>query len=164
MTIHSTARYTNVMARLASYLTAQVLTGSPTWVVEGNRPTGCERWVRLSFELLPEQWSGYYDATQVAVDARMLIVCDLFWPDGSEGTPFDAYEIDRAADDLLHLLRFLSLSFYDYSSDPASPTAVAGAQIRVIDPPELRTLTAADGRARRQVVAEARWYARHTPA
>jgi len=164
-TIDATARFTNVIAALNNHLSDMSISGVVKKVLEGETgfvPTANQPWVRLTVGSAREAVSGYFSATQTAERIDVLITVDVFFPDGTEAQPANGYEVTKAADDVAHGFRYLSLPFSDYSSDPANPTNVTGARIRVIEPPTISRLPSMDGYVRRRVQATAFWHLRHT--
>ena len=162
MAIHATERYANVRARLTGYLSGLTVHGSPTWTTELQQPVGATEWARVTYIPQPETWSGQHSSgSAAALDARVLVTVDLFYHQDDTGTGVDLYAVDRAADDVAYGLREMSLSFLDYATTPATPSAVTGERLRCIDPPTIARFDPSQGRARRQITAEVRWVMRH---
>ncbi len=164
-TIDPTARYTNVFAAINGHIAGLSISGAPKIVLEGE--TGFvsadnEPWVRVTIDNVGQVPSGNFSSTQTVERVDLLVTVYVFFVDGTEAQPSNGYAVTKAADDVAHGLRLMSLAFSDYSDDPANPTDVPGARIRVIDPPSISRLPSVDGYVRRQVQAVAFWHARHT--
>jgi len=159
----ATARFANVKARLFSHVATLDLGAAVYYEGDTSARTDTEEsWVRLAVRPLSEDWSGHHSASYRALDARVLLIADVFVRDAAaSGEVHDAYLADRIADTLTDALRALSLDFLDYSSNPASPATVADARLRAIEAPAQTWLPADGGWSRRQVSVEVRWIARH---
>ena len=163
--IDPTARYANVIARLNNYfadldipgVNKAVLAGETGFVPQSNQP-----WVRYSITNVDQKNDGRFNSAQTAQRVEILITADVFFPDGTETQPFNAYAIVDAADAVAHNLRRLNLSFIDYSSDPANPSTVSDARIRTLLPPSIERLPPDGGFERRQVTLTVMWHLRHT--
>ena len=155
-TIDPTARMANVVARLNVYLAALQIAGGPKIVLLGENgfvPQRNQPFVRFSLDGVGTRHAGHYSATQTAERVDMLLTADVFYADGTETNPANAYAILKTADDVAHALRRLNLDLQDYSSDPASPTGVSGVRIRALTPPDSTPLPSSDGWARHRVPA-----------
>lgn len=163
MAIHATARVEWAIARLTAWAKGLSLTGSPL-ISRADGPPRSDTagpWVRLTFDEATRTPMGRFNATQTAVQIRLLMVADVFWPEVSSEAigSTDLYGDLRVASELADAAQFLDLTFLDYTI-PATPAAVSGALITVdrIDP--IRRLTEDAGFKRRQVRCYPQWIAR----
>lgn len=156
MTIHASERWVNVKASIFTWVLALPLTGAPPWVVEGQARAQAHDgpWARLTLTPVQEVGSGMWSSTARAMRQDLIIVADLWWPDGSVDLTQDAYALDRAADDLVSALRYADIPLLDYVSDPDSPTDLTGHAIRILEP-QRAARAAADGFQRVQITADA---------
>jgi hypothetical protein len=160
MSIHASARLSNVKRSLFAWLDAQVvaleLPGAPALVLDGGEraPDGGP-WIRAVVQPLGARRTGRADADHLASFREVLLVVDLFWPRDR-----DIYQVDEAAELLADALDLLSLPLNDYA-DPAAPVAIAGARLRNLDgvPIPLRVELEAEW-DRRQIRAPIGWTAR----
>ena len=163
MAIHATARVEWAIARLSAWATGLSLTGSPVISLADGPPRSdtAGPWVRLTFDEAGRTFRGRYNATQTAIEIRLLMVADVFWPEVSSQAiaSTDLYGDLRAASELAEALQFLALDFYDYTT-PATPATVSGVALTCqrVDP--IRRLPPDEGVKRRQVRAYVDWIAR----
>jgi len=164
-TIDPTAREANVLARINTYLNGLSVHGAPKLVLIGENgfvPQRNNPFVRFDWTAISSRDAGRHSATQVATRVDKLLTADVFYADGTERDPHNAYDIVRAADDVAHGLRRMNLDLQDYSDTPAAPTAVTGVRIRALDPPDTTPLPSSDGWARYRVKVPVTWDLRHT--
>ena len=163
MAIHALARYTNVRARIGVWADTLTITGTPQLVHDGaprSRTDKATGWTRLTIEPLPET-GGWTGPSALYSRGQVLVIFDVFWPDGSEGrSGYNAHDIDQAADDYADVLRNLSLSFLDYSSDPSSPSTVTGFRLRNIGSVTPQRVPTSNNYAQRRVSATLTWWVR----
>lgn len=162
MATHATMRHDYVEARLMVWLTALSITGTPA-VQHARVPRQATAtpapWVRVAFRPLDPTHRGRITATQSALGMAVLVVCDLFYPDGEDGATFNLYSPQQAAADLQAQLQFLTLSFLDYTI-PAAPVTFADTALRITRPVTVRYLDPSDGFRRQQVRATVEWTGR----
>ena len=161
MATHATMRADFVEARIMAHLAGLTITGTPT-VQHADAPRSAQTAppiLRASFRPLPPQHRGRFDGNSSALGMAVLVLIDLFFGDGDDGSTFNLYSPQKAAADLQCAMQYLSLSFLDYST-PASPAVVADACLRVIQPVAVSHLNPADGLRRRQVRAVVEWIGR----
>lgn len=161
MAIHATGRVEWAIARLTAWAKGLSLTGSPS-VSRADGPARSAEmgpWVRLTFDEAARAPMGRFSATQTAVEIRLLMVADVFWPETpSEASP-DLYGDLRAASELADAMQHLDLTFLDYTT-PATPLTVSDCSIKVLRVEPVRRLPPDAGFKRRQVRCFPRWVAR----
>lgn len=163
MAIHATARVEWAIARLTAWAKGLSLTGSPL-ISRADGPPRSDTagpWVRLTFDEASRTPMGRFSATQTAVEIRLLMVADVFWPEVSSEAiaSTDLYGDLRVASEIAEAMQFLSLGFLDYTT-PATPAAVADCTITIQRVEPIRRLAEDGGFKRRQVRAFAGWPAR----
>lgn len=157
--MHATARNLNVLRRLNGWAASLGVSGNPRPVLlsDDRSKVGPDATVRWTLTPVGASFEGRYSATAAAFGSSALLTADVFWPTGEQDSASNVYAPDEAADDIKSALSRLALTLLDYSTDPSNPTTVSDAYIRCIGVPEVRTLNAADGFSRRQVVASIMW-------
>ena len=116
-------------------------------------------YIRASFRPLQPLDGGRWDATHSQKRMALLLVLDLFWPDGQSGeTPTSLYT-PAAAAELDNELQYLTLSFQDYST-PSSPVTVSDAFIKVTRQVSIQNMTPQRPYLRWQVRAQPEWVGR----
>lgn len=163
MSIHGSERWSNVKASVFAYVMALQISGSPPWVVEGQPRAQAQEgpWARLGLRPVDETMAGEWSTTARASRVDFLIVVDLFWPDGSTAQVVNTYALDKAADDLIHSLRYADIPMKDYAADAENPSTLTGHAIRLMELPIRSERQAAEGFHRVQILADAYHHIQH---
>jgi len=163
MAIDSTAKLSNVKARVYEYLHTLTISGGPSIadVEEGRRGADDSPWLRVSIEPGTGINDGRFSATQTATRTPLLIILDLFFPGYDSDRSRNIYTIDDAAADLVDSFLHASLGMKDYAI-PSSPVAISDASIFFLTPPTVTRLAPAGSLVRRQVTAVGWWHSRKT--
>lgn len=160
--MHASARRRNIHRTLLAYLGTAALGATLVHADDtAFDPDGVSAFVRVRLDD-----DGSTNAHRIAGDsAEMLstrLVAEVYsrTVDGQALAAVDA--ADAVAETVADLLRQRSLPLLDYVTDPTGATAVTGYTVRVIAPPEVLTVPAVDGWARRIVTVYALSTLRHT--
>ena len=162
MAVDATLRHDYAERRLKQWLSAQVLTGSPS-VFRSDTPklpAVTSPQIRLTFRPLDPVRMGRFDATRSALRMATLWLLDIWWPDGEDGGTFNAFSPHVVWSELQNGLQDLALSFQDYTIPTAPVDVTPAAYITITQPVRLSTLPGAGGKRRSQIRAVAEWVGR----
>lgn len=132
MAVDPTERVEFAKMRLLTWVTGLTLANTPR-VYAAEQPdglTGGYPAVRVSFDEVPPQPRGRFNATKTALSMSLLMTCDIIYQHPDIVSSYDLYAPDRTASDLRSQMQFLELGFLDYTV-PASPVAVSDCVLRI---------------------------------
>ena len=125
MSVHASAQLAWIRRTLEVWFGALTVYGSPAFVYEntGRGARLTSNWIRMSLRPVGQTHMGRspVDTTKVATSQSLMVVMDLWWPNGDYSATHGLESLERAASDLIEAAELpAACPLYDYT-DPNTP-------------------------------------------